>query len=262
MLQTALSRPEADQALLGSFDFTPVFATEPQQTGASVFPEAPRALPMDWGAIRALAAATAVTTRRQLAEHLAAVSSAINQTIAEVGEQIWVLVRAEPSDVIGDMRNWMPTPDLPATPSPAQFALAAVSDIQRWLAVGQDQVAALAGYAPRSVKNWREGMDPYPATVRRLFDLHALLGSLTQSMGTEGVRLWLADAGSAGVSRRERLADDAGLRSVISEATTTLFEAPTVTPVHALDFDEEAERGVAPRPDAFSGPVRRVRRRS
>ena len=262
MLQTALSRPEEDQALLGSFDFTPVFATRPQEVAASVLPKAPRPLPVDWGAVRAMAAATAVTTRRQLAEHLAAVSSAINQTIAEVGEQIWVLVRAEPSDVIGDLRSWTPAPDLPATRSPAQVALGAVSDIQRWLAVGQDQVAALAGYAPRSVKNWREGMDPYPATVRRLFDLHALLRALSQSLGTEGVRLWLADAGSAGVSRRERLGDDAGLRSVIAEASTTLFEPPTVAPVHALDFDEEAERGVMSRPDAFSGPVRRVRRRS
>lgn len=105
-------------------------------------------------------------------------------------------------------------------------------------------------------------MDPYPATVRRLFDLHALLGSLDRAMGTGRARLWLADAGPAGVIRRERLEDDAGLRSVIAEASTMLFEAPTVAPLQALDFEEEGLRDVVARPDAFSGPVRRVRRRS
>ena len=262
MYQTSLARPEEKPALLGSFDFTPVFTTKPREIVASAFPERPRARPGDWGAVSALAAATSITTQGQLANHLTAISSAISQTILDIAEQIWVLVRAEPGDVIGDMRTWMPASAEPITPSPAQAALAAVSDIQRWLAIGQDQVAALAGYAPRSVRNWREGMDPYPATVRRLFDLHALLGSLDRAMGTERARLWLADAGPAGISRRERLEDDEGLRSMIAEASTTLFEAPTVAPLHALDFEEEEQRDVAPRPDAFSGPVRRVRRRS
>ena len=193
MYQTALARPEEDQALLGSFDFTPVFTTNPRDIVASVFPEQPRARPADWSAVGALAAATAVITQRQLAKH-SAISSAVGQTIGDIAERIWVPVRAEPTDVIGDMRTWMPALAEPVTSSPAQAALAAVSDIQRWLAIGQDQVAALAGYAPRSVKNWREGMDPYPATVRRLFDLHALLRSLDRAMGTEGARLWLADA--------------------------------------------------------------------
>jgi hypothetical protein len=261
MYQTALARPEEDQALLGSFDFTPVFTTNPRDIVASVFPEQPRARPADWSAVGALAAATAIITQSQLARHLCVISSAVSQTIGDIAERIWVPVRAEPADVIGDMRSWMPILPVPVTPSPAEAALAAVSDIQCWLAIGQDQVATLAGYAPRSVKNWREGMDPYPATVRRLFDLHALLGSLDRAMGTEGARLWLADADPVGVSRRERLSDDVGLRSVIVEASTTLFEAPTVAPLHALDFEEE-QRDVAPRPDAFSSPVRRVRRRS
>lgn len=257
MYQTALARPEEDRALLGSFDFTPVFTNPPRGLVVSVLPGVPKPWPAEWAAAGLLAGATAITTRSQLAEHLAAVSASISQTILDAAEQIWVLLRAEPADVVGDVRAWTPAPEEPATWSPAQAALAAVSDIQRWLAVGQDQVAALAGYAPRSVKNWREGMDPYPATVRRLFDLHALLGSLDRAMGTERARLWLADT-----SRRERLADDSGLRSVIAEATTILFEAPTVAPLHALDFEEEREGGVGPRPDSFSGPVHRVRRRS
>ncbi len=261
MFQTALVRAEDDRALLGSFDVTPVFTVQPPGVVATAFPS--NALGRgEWAAAGLLAAATAITTRHQLADHLAALSASISQTIIDAAEQVWVLLRAEPADVIGDVRAWIPTPDVPATRSPAQAALGAVTDIQRWLAVGQDQVATLAGYAPRSIKNWREGMDPYPATVRRLFDLHALAGSLARAMGTERARLWLADTDDAGVSRRERLADEAGLRAVINEAATMLFEVPTVAPLHALDFDEEEAQEVAPRPDMFSGSVRRVRRRS
>lgn len=261
MYQTALARAEDDRALLGSFDVTPVFTVRPPGIVATAFSDTALGRG-EWAATGLLAAATAITTRRQLADHLAALSASISQTIVDAAEQMWVLLGAEPADVIGDVRTWTPAPELPATRSPAQAALAAVADVQRWLAVGQDQVAALASYAPRSIKNWREGMDPYPATVRRLFDLHALVGSLVRAMGTERARLWLADTDDAGVSRRERLADEEGLRSVINEAATTLFEVPTVAPLHALDFDEEEAQELAPRPDMFSGPVRRVRRRS
>jgi hypothetical protein len=262
MHQTALARPEEDRALIESFDCTPVFTTRPREVVANAFPDPPRFRPVDRGFVEALAAATSICPQRQLAEHLADISSAISQTIVDIAERTWALLRADPAEVIGDKRSWMPEPSEPATPSLAQVALAAVSDIQRWLAVGQDQVAALAGYAPRSAKNWRDGMEPYPATVRRLFDLHALLGSLDRALGTESARLWLADTGSVGVSRRQRLEDDAGLRSVIAEASRTLFEPPTVPPMHTLDFEEAVQQEVAPRPDAFSGQVRRVRRRS
>ena len=264
MRQTALARPEEDQALLGSFEVTPVFTDQSRRLVATASPDLPRPWRAEWAPSGLLAGATAIITQSQLAEHLTTVSASISQTVIDAAEQVWVLLRAEPADVIGDMRTWPPLREQPGTRSPAQAALAAVSDIQRWLAVGQDKVASLAGYAPRSVKNWREGMDPYPATVRRLFDLHALLGSLDRAMGTEGARLWLAlgDTGPGRESRRQRLADEAGLRSVVSEAAATLFETPTVAPLHALDFDEAASRDVEPRPDLFSGSVRRVRRRS
>lgn len=260
MYQTTLTCSEDEQAIMAWFDVTPTFSSRPQELVASAFLEPPRVRLAEWPALNALAAATAITTPHQLAEHLTALSSTINQTIADEAEQIWLLMRAEPADVIGDMSSWMLAPAAP--PTRAQAALTAVSDIQRWLAIGQDQVAELAGYAPRSVKNWRKGMDPYPTTVRRLFDLHALLRSLDRSIGTDGARLWLAATGQGGVSRRERLGNDAGLRGVIADAVTTLFEGPTVTPLHALDFEEETQWDVVPRPDAFAGAVQRVRRRS
>jgi hypothetical protein len=262
MFQTTLAHPEEDEAFSRWFDFTPLCTAKSRETVESVGLERLPKRSVDWGIFGALITATAVTTQNLLAERLAAISHPFSQTTDDVSEGNWVLVRSELPDVIGDMRLWTPIPIEPVMSSPAEAALAAVSDIQHWLAIGQDQVAALAGYSSRSVKNWREGMDPYPATVRRLFDLHALLGSLDRAMGTERVRLWLADTGPGGISRRERLADDAGLRSVVAEANAILFEEPTVAPLHALDFEEEGQRVVAHSPDVFSSPVRRVRSRS
>ena len=264
MFQTALARREEDQALLGTIDITPTFSVVTPGAGAALFPQTPH----PWRIVgtsrsRLLeSTATSIATRRQLTDHLDRLFAAMNQTRIETPEQIWVVpLSAQPAELIGDFHSWTPLVE-PAPPSPAQVALAAVADLQQWLAIGQDQVAALAGYAPRCVKNWREGMGPYPSTVRRLFDVHALVGALTRAMGTEGARLWLTDGERAGASRRDRLADDAGLRAVISEATATLFEPPTVPPLHALDFDDETPAGITRGPDLFSGPVRRVRPRS
>lgn len=262
MFETALATRQDDASTLGSLDVTPTFSVDLPGGVATAFPMGS----YSWsagGANRSRAlefSATSVATFRQLAAYLNRVFEAINQTLIQSETQIWVVpVSARPAEVIGDFH--FSGPSIAERPSPAETALTAVSDIQRWLAVGQDQVANLAGYAPRSLKNWREGMDPYPSTVRRLLDLHALLGSLTHSMGVEGARLWLADAGQTGAQRRDRLADDAGLRSVISEASAILFERPTVPSMQALDFDE-AESEVFRRPDVFSGPVRRARRRA
>lgn len=265
MHQTALACADRDTTFLGpigSYDFTPVFTVNRAGVVIAERPDSPGIPTVDWGALKALAGATAITTQRQLAAHLATISSEVSQTTSDVAEIVLVLLRAEPADVVGDLRNWTHTPREPAITPRAKAALAAVFDIEQWLAVGQDQVAVLARYAPRSVKNWREGMDPYPATVRRLFDLHALLGSLARAIGVEEARLWLANAGATGVSRLERLGDDEGLRSVIAEASTILFEPPTVASLHALDFEEEPHVDVAQRPDSISGPVRRIRRRS
>jgi len=262
MYQSVLAHREDDRALLESFDITPVFTSQAQEIAVPAFPELPSTPTAEWTTLHAFVTPTTITTKLQLTEDYAAVLSAINQTIAEVLEPALLLMWVQLADVIGDKRTWITVPAPPVTKSPAQAALAAVLDIQRWLAIGQDEVAELADFAPRSVKNWRKGMDPYPATVRRLFDLHALLGALNRYMGTEGARVWLAGADPAGVSRRELLGDDAGLRSVIAEAATRLFETPTVPLLHDLDFEEADEWGAVPQPDAFSGPVRRMRHRS
>jgi hypothetical protein len=263
MYQTALVQREEDQAILGSIDITPTFSVGPQAGVAAAFERLPASWPAH-GISRSRSpefTATSVASRTQLAFYLCRLFASLDQTMVTSPWQMWVVpVSTQPAQLIGDFHQWTPAVVLDS-PSPADAALTAVADLQRWLAIGQDQVATLARFAPRSVKNWREGMDPYAATVRRLFDLHALVGSLNRTLGVEGARLWLADAGPAGVSRRDRLVDDVGLRGVISEASAILFERPTVPPVHALDFDEEPNAEVSPRSELFSGPVRRARRR-
>lgn len=263
MYQTALARREDDQALLGSIDVTPTVSIVPPGAAAAMLPQTAQPWWMvNMRGFRPLeSTATSIATRSQLNEHIDRLFAAMDQTMVESAEQIWVVpLSAQPAELVGDFFPWAPSVQ-PVLPPPAQAALAAVTDLQQWLAIGQDQVAALAGYAPRSVKNWRDGMGPYPSTVRRLFDVHALVGSLTRTMGTESARLWLADTGSGEVSRRDRFVDDAGLRTVITEATVTLFEPSTVPPLHDLDFEEEAPVEIPRRPDLFSGPVRRTRRR-
>jgi hypothetical protein len=174
--------------------------------------------------------------------------------------QIWVVpVDTRPTERVGDFEElFRPTP--PAPPSPAERALAAVSDVQAWLGIGRDDVAQLAGYSPRSIKNWREGMDPYPATVRRLFDIHALVGALERQMGSDGARVWLADAAADGRARRDLLGEEAGLRALVSEAAAVLFEPP-VRDARTVELEEPAHPEIQPRPELFAGPVRRTRRR-
>lgn len=186
-------------------------------------------------------------------------STSITSFLGDVAE-IWVVpVGTRPTELVGDFKELF-SPERPTMPSPAQRALAAVADVRSWLGVGRDDVAQLAGYSPRSIKNWREGMDPYPATVRRLLDIHALVGSLERRLGSGGTRVWLADVAADGRARRELLGEEDGLRTLVSEATTILFEPP-VRDARTVEIDEPEGPETPPRPELFTGPVRRTRRR-
>lgn len=183
--------------------------------------------------------------------------TAVTSFLGEVA-QIWVVpVGTRPTELVGDFGElFRPAPP----PSPAERALAAVADVQTWLGIGRDDVAQLAGYSPRSIKNWREGMDPYPATVRRLFDIHALVGALERKLGLDGARVWLADTTADGRARRDLLGEEVGLRALVSEAAALLFEAP-VRDGRTVELEEPVHPEVRPRPELFAGPVRRTRRR-
>lgn len=169
----------------------------------------------------------------------------------------------------GDLQSWLTVKEesqaedeLPhSRESLARVALRAVKDLQDWLTIGQDEVATLANFAPRSVKNWRDGMVPHPAKVRCLLDLHALVGSLINAIGIDEARVWLTSEDQHGVSRRDRLTSEIGLREVILQASHMLFTPSDVTPLHLLEFAEETPSAIIQRPELFSGPIRRARRR-
>lgn len=174
--------------------------------------------------------------------------------------QIWVVpVSTHPTELVGDLGESVHADRLTML-SPAKRALAAVADVQSWLGVGQDDMARLAGYSPRSIKNWRGGMEPYPATVRRLFGIHAVVGSLIRSLGLDGAHVWLEDAAADGRARRDLLEEEDGLRTLVSEAATLLFERP-VPDARTVRFEESEGPESPPQPELFSGPVRRARRR-
>lgn len=185
--------------------------------------------------------------------------TAVTSFLGEIA-QIWVVpVGTCPTELVGDFDALLRSaPTVP--PSPAERALAAVSDVQSWLGIGRDDVARLAGCSPRSIKNWRDGMDPYPATVRRLFGIHALVGALERQLGLDGTRVWLAGTAVDGRARRDLLGEETGLRSLVAEAAGFLFESP-VRDARTVELEEPAHPEVRPRPELFAGPVLRTRRR-
>ncbi len=178
---------------------------------------------------------------------------------AEMVQVFVVPVDTSPAELVRAGEE-LPISRSPAPLSAAGRALSAVADIQSWLGMGRDDVAQVAGYSPRSIKNWREGTDPYPATVRRLFDIHALVGSLTQRLGQDGTRVWLATAAAGGRARRELLGTEDGLRNLVSEAAPILFEAP-VRDARTVQFEEPTRPETPPRPELFVRAAHRTRHR-
>jgi len=266
MPETALATQAENEALLGFPEMTPTSSIDFPGGLVGAFPIRylyrpdvdVRSLDAPWELCR-----TSIAPLSDLVDYLRRIIDSVHQTLFQSSyfwntPQVAVLPISAPSEGIVDYHLWT-TDYAVTTKTPSQVALAAVADIQQWLAVGQDEVARIAGYAPRSAKNWRDGMDPYPATVRRLFDIHALLGSLTQRIGIEGARLWLADISQRGIRRRDLIEDENGLRTVVSEAASMLFVLPSVG--SSLVFEDEVTPNVPTQLDRSVEPVRRARRR-
>ena len=147
----------------------------------------------------------------------------------------------------------------PPEPGTRELALSAVDSLRRWLGLTDEQVANLVGIAPRSIPHWRNGgHQPYPATVRRLFEVHNLVAALVRRLGMHEAALWLRqDVG--GISRLAQLRGD-GFQAVLAEAAPLLFPRPGRR-YDAEDWDDENYRQ-PPRPDPgmFTGRARGARR--
>lgn len=150
--------------------------------------------------------------------------------------------------------------DQPGDPGIRELALGAVESLRRWLGLTDEQVATLVGIAPRSIPNWRNrGHQPYPATVRRLFEVHNLVAALVRRLGMHETSLWLGQV-EGGSSRLDRLRGG-GFQTVLSEAAPLLFARPGRRQ-DADDWDDEEQAPSAPRsdPGVFKGRARGARR--
>jgi transcriptional regulator with XRE-family HTH domain len=121
------------------------------------------------------------------------------------------------------------TDDLPPSTVPASLskdasaALAAVARIRTALRVTEEHAASMVGIARGSVRNWRQGKaSPYPATVRRLFEVDALVTALSVTLG-DTLPLWLQARNASGVTRIETLAELGGSAHLMDEVSSILF---------------------------------------
>jgi transcriptional regulator with XRE-family HTH domain len=159
--------------------------------------------------------------------------------------------------------SWdLPSPDQPVEASPLRArALSAVSHLAESLGLAESRVADLAGISRNSVRNWRNGQDPYPATVKRLFQLSNLVSALEGALGPALLSAWLDDQVGL-VTRRELLAHPDGLNRVTRDAAEILFKRPSsaLPPRELLGEDVapmDEESGYAP--DLYAARERRER---
>lgn len=140
-------------------------------------------------------------------------------------------------------------------PSLRSLALNAVDSLRRWLGFNDEQVAELVGIAPRSIPNWRNsGRDPYPSTVRRLFEVHNLLAALVRRLGLPETTVWLAEPVDGALNRLDLLR--AGrVDTVLRHASRLLFPTPSTGGLR-VDDDEDDEVGTTVHEDFPKRPTR------
>jgi len=143
--------------------------------------------------------------------------------------------------------------------SRAARAVAAVQRIQAWLDASVGQVAAIAGFAERSYHNWQLERSPRPSSVRRLFEVHAVLSGLVDTLDIGGTRAWLDQPSMSGEPRRALLLDSKRMGELLLEARNILFPRATSTSEDWKRPDyEEPLLDVAG--GAEGGSIRRARR--
>lgn len=163
---------------------------------------------------------------------------------------------------------WLPAPAVVDHTADAagvlrERALAAIADIRSTLAISDAASASLVRVARNTLASWRKGeRDPYPATVRTLFEIHGVVAAASTLLG-EGARSWFH--GYVGAETRlDLLAHEGGVQRIAAELRAQLFPGVgTHTLPTADDLDdavnEEFEQSMYA-PEAFTQPVVRRRR--
>jgi len=147
-----------------------------------------------------------------------------------------------------------------------QRALDAIGELRSALLASESGVAAIAGIDRNTVRTWRRGeRDPYPATVRPLFELQSLVRIVEALEFPGGARAWLTGPGPQGSTRLEVLHRSGGVDELAAELRPDFFTrtVPSTLPIgdelDELDADEAGHGGVRHVPGSFSEPVVRTR---
>lgn len=144
-------------------------------------------------------------------------------------------------------------------------ALAEIRDLTRWLNRSQSEIAEICSFSLRASRYWESGKTKTPrtATVRRLHEVHAFVGSLVDAVGRQDAREWLDQRSPTGISRLEVLATPDGVTTLLREASRLLFaEAPQADRPRpeGVEAAEAADLAGAYEPLQSRRPVRRPRK--
>lgn len=138
--------------------------------------------------------------------------------------------------------------------------LSAISDLVDWLGVTEEQASDLAGFSRRNVSNWRRGVGVYPKTVRSLFEIHALVGGLINSLGQGGMLSWLSQE-NGDLTRMKMLGSSEGRSLLYQLAQPLLFERAPVDRAQPEYVESELNEQFLQKEEKPTIPRRPPRRR-
>lgn len=118
----------------------------------------------------------------------------------------------------------------------AQRLDANLNDIQRWLGVGLDKAAALAGISRGTVYAWRaRGSSPRPGTTAAVMRVHGLIAAAVKAVGDEPARSWFYTGQHPPLDEVLRAAGDpVRLGAVSARLRRELLRIPVPPPNWAL----------------------------
>lgn len=140
-------------------------------------------------------------------------------------------------------------------------AMAALKVLMDTLTISETEAATVAGISRNTIRGWKEGRAPYPATTRRLFQV----ANLFEAIERAGVRVadWIDQAASGGRVRRDLLHEDDGPIVLASEAAKVVFANPPIQRIaeELQEDDEQSHDARNGEPQQFTFNASRRRRK-
>lgn len=137
-------------------------------------------------------------------------------------------------------------------------ALTALDEVRSVLAISEAQAASLVGVARNTVASWRRReREPYPATLRRLLEVHSIISAVTALHGSDDARNWFYGPMADGRSRVDALRLPEGTQLLTSELRSSLFPGTGPRTLPATDEVDDEPAGEPPEPavGGFDQPI-------